>query len=463
MTWLCHLRFPGQRALGPFLLSIVSCLFLVSGCRPEPEVELGETYEVAARPEIWQVLPRSQAERVGLLPYDLLLSYNEEPVYSNDDVRLAQGRALTKESVTIAVLRGDDEIEFSVQPGPLGAMPVAAKYPSSLALALEDIMNYLGLVADYDRLSALTGESFTFSAREDECRAWWPGGKSGVYLEDVADLAGLTIRPVLGSEDEEQGVGDGELEIGTSAIAAELRANRVVLVQGGWPGHRVDFWGIAVRYSQEDSTVYGYSLDAAAELPLTGSVAGAYVVEALGSWADPADLLANVLRQALELSQAHSGLEIGAEPSDGTRAERDSGIATSEGDVDRSESPKWKSGIEAYDLLVKSLYEIPFCPTCGAEGSQACFDRLIWASIANKESANRFLEEMKQACPEYSDGIMDIVDANRVIISRLEGIVRSGAQLGEIEDQRKLARVIIDIELVENDLIGLYEELLAGL
>ncbi len=398
----------------------VAALVLVVCGKPVVHTKPGEVYKRVARPEIWQILPRTQAESVGLQSGDLVLSYNQEPVRTNDEIRRAQARALgSKGRIPVVVLRGDKELEFSVEPGPLGGMPVAAKYPSSLALALEDIMRHFGLFADYDWLAALSGESFTFTARADECRAWWPGGKSGEYLAQLADMTGLSIER-LGAR------GQG---LGVDAIKQELLRGRTVLVHGGWPDHRYGFWGIATRYDMKDSLVYGYSLDSAEELGLTGLVDEAYVVAPADDYKQPDELLARVLTQALELTQAYS----------------DTG---------------WKSGIQAYDLLLTSLDTVPFCPVCGTEESQACFDRLVWATIAHKQSANRFLQSMKLASPEQAGLLDETIADNQAIIGKLEGIARSSVRLGRLEDQRKLALILSKVQLIENDLIGLYEALL---
>jgi len=408
------------------LYFVVSAALVFTACGPGAAgPELGATYDFVARPEIWQVLPRGQAENLGIRQGDLVLLYNGEPVASNDEVRQAQGAALAGDGqVPLVLLRDEEELELMVDRGPLGVLPVAARYPSSLALALEDVLRHHGRFADYDWLAALTGEAFTFTAEAAECRAWWPGGKSDVYLDKLADVAGIRLRPVYRTGDQ----GDSD-----KAIRDELTKGRTVLVQGGWPAHRADFWGVASRFDSDQATVYGYSLDSGEEMPLAGPVAAAFTVtQTRGSWMEPAGMLATVLTQALELSQASA----------------DSG---------------WKSGIDAWDLLIKSLYEVPFCPVCGEVESQICFDRLVWVTIAHRQSAVRFLEAMTQAVPGRAGPLSDAIADNRAILGKLEGIVRSGVQVGDLESQRKLAMVFNEIELIENDLVGTYESILSGL
>lgn len=384
---------------------------------------MGEVYKRVARPEIWQVLPRSQGERIGLKPGDLLLSYNGRPVETNDDVRKAQALALGSEGkIPLVVLRGEKELEFSVQPGPLGGMPVVAKYPSSLALALEDIMRHFGLFTDYDWLAALSGESFTFTAKADECRGFWSGGKSGDYLESLGHVAGLSFRKIIND-------GTGKH---VKAIMRNRNSGRIVLVHGGWPGHRSGFWGVATRYSPKDSIIYGYSMDSAEEMPLLGPVKEIFVTKPAGSWQEPAKLLGRVLKQALELNQVYS----------------DTG---------------WKSGMDAYNLLITSLDTLPFCPVCGVKESQVCFDRLIYTALAHKQSAQRFLEGMKLALPNQADVINEALADNQAIIGKFYGITRSSARIGRLQDQRKLGMVINAIQLIENDLIGDYEDILGRL
>ncbi len=401
-------------------------LLLAAACRStETGTVLGDAYTSASRPEVWKLLPRGEAERVGLQPGDVLLSYNQAPVQSNDDVRVAQAQALGADStVGITVLRDEAELDFRVKPGPLGAVPVSGRYPSSLALALDDILRHFGRFSDYDWLAALTGESFTFTANDSECAAWWPGGLAGDYLGDVCKASGLVVRQVFDADDSTDPL---------PVIRGELAQGQVVLVQGGWPEHRYSFWGIATGYNDSTNQVTGYTLDAASELPLTGTVYEAYVLSpSARGWDGTEELVRQVLQQVLEANQTR--------------------VPTG-----------WKSGIDAYDQLIVSLEQVPFCPTCDTAESRACFDRLVWSMVAHRESAIRFLEQVREVLPEQADIIDDMISSQRAIVGKLEGLIRSGVRVGTVEDQRKVGMVIAAIELTESDLLGLYESLLAEL
>jgi hypothetical protein len=410
-----------MKRLIPFAILLPALL----GCGGEERREpLGSVYERASRPQVWKVLPFSQAETIGLQTGDLVMVYDGQPVRNNDEIRTAQALALgSKEPIPIVVLRRGEDVELTVRPGPLGVMPVAARYPSSLALALEDVMTHFGMFTDYDWLAALTGESFTFTAREDACRSWWPGGKARVYLDEVVRAAGLQLEPVCGP---------GECEEATDAIRGELLRGRVVLVEGGWPDHRRDFWGVVRRFDPETGRLFGLTMDASGELPLVGPVQNGWVVSRRDDWIEPEEMIRQVLVQALELAQVRS----------------DDG---------------WQSGLEAYNLLITSLASVPFCPVCGEGGSQDCLERLVWTMVANKESANRFLAWMRLAVPDQAALIDDITGSNTTIIGKLEGLIRSGVRVGRVEDQQKIARLFGDVQAIESELVGRYEELLGAL
>ncbi|MBN2538099.1 hypothetical protein JXB37_07485 [candidate division WOR-3 bacterium] len=410
-----------MKRLIPFLVLLPVLL----GCgRQESARPPGAVYQDISHPRVWKVVPFSQAESLGLVTGDLVIAYDGKPVSTNDEIRNAQAMALgSREPIPVVLLRRNQEVVVGARPGPLGVMPVSARHPSSLALALQDAMTQFGMFTDYDWLAALTGESFTFTARADVCRAWWPGGKARVYLDEVARAAGLKLERVRGTDDP---------AAATDAIRGELLRGRVVLVEGGWPDYRRDFWGIARRFDQESGRVYGLTMDASAEQPLVGPVQGAWVVSRAGDWVEPEKLVRQVLVQALELAQVRSG----------------------EG---------WLSGIEAWDQLIVSLESIPFCPVCGELGSQDCLDRLVWATVAHKESANRFLEWMRLALPDQAPVIDDLIAGNSAIIGKLEGLARSGTKLGRLADQQKIARLFGDVQLIEAEQVGRYEELIGAL
>jgi len=170
----------------------------------------------------------------------------------------------------------------------------------------------------------------------------------------------------------------------------------------------------------------------AGETALNGLIEEAYEVTHRPTGdPEPADMLTTVLTQALELGQAYA----------------DSG---------------WQSGIAAYDVWIGSLDTVPFCPVC-ADSGKACFDRLVWTLLANKESANRFLQDMREALPEQADLLDGIIDNNTTIIAKLSGIIQSGVTTGTRERQEKLAKVVNEIQLIETDQLGRYEELIGEL
>jgi hypothetical protein len=388
---------------------------------------LGSVYERVARPVIWQVLPGSQAEKLGFQSGDVVVSYNDIAVKSNDDLwQLVVELNQPGGAVPLVLLRGDEELTISVQRGELGFIPDVGRSPSSLAVALEDILNHLGATADYDWLSALTGESFAFTARSGTCALSWPGGLSDLYLYEAARSVGLSLGLLYDHGESDPGAD------GTAGIKTALGRGRIVLVHGGWPDEKAEHWGVATRYDDDDSLVYGYTLGSADELPLTGSVLEAYEVRRVGQPVqDPAELLADVLVRALESGQAYA----------------DTG---------------WQSGIAAYDLLIAALGSVPFCPECST-ASQACFERLVWTLRANRESANRFLADMREALPDLAGLLDEAVADNVAIIAKLDGIIRSGVRVGSVEEQEKLALALTEIELIETDLLGVYEDLLAEL
>jgi hypothetical protein len=410
---------------------------LVAGfaCRPvETGTPLGTTYAQIARPAIWRVLPRSQAETLGLQPGDVVLSYDDEPVKTTEELVQFQFRAVASpDRVPMTVMRGDAEIKLMVDPGVLGVLPDAERYTGSLAVAVEDVLGYYGVTVDYDWLAALTGETFAFTARPGGCRGAWPGGLAGDYLDGLTEYYGLTFRPVFAGDDADSArpVSVVQQEA-LAAVRDRLSRGRLVLVLGVWPGYYGENWGVATRYDMDDSLVYGYTLGSAGELALSGAIVEAYEVgyRATGE-PEPADMLITALTQAMELGQAYA----------------DSG---------------WQSGIAAYDVWIRGLDSVPFCPACPDSG-QACSDRLVWALLANKESANRFLQDMREAIPEQV-GIMDeIIADNSAIIGKLNGIIQSGIKTGTVERQQKLARAVNEIQLIETDLLGLYDDLIGEL
>jgi hypothetical protein len=413
----------------------VAALVVLSACRSGDNLTpLGATYERIARPAIWRILPGSQAESLGLEPGDVILSYNDEPVATNDELWQLQSQTTeTEGSIPMTVLRGEQEINVAVRPGPLGVIPDADRYSSSLAVALEDILSSYGSVVDYDWLVAAAGESFTFTASKDECPRDWPGALAGDYLDVVEDVFGLDFQPVFTNEGADTAQAAAETRaVAVPAIRDELARGRTILVLADWPDDRWGFWGIVTRYDTDDSLFYGCTIGSAVEVPLTGVIEEAYDVRYshVGE-IDPDRFLTAVLAQSLELGQAA--------PESG-----------------------WQSGIAAYDVWIAKLDTVPFCRYCGSE-SQACFDQLVWSSISNKESVNRLLSEMREALPDLADLIDELKADNSAILGKLEGVVRSGTRVGTPESQRKLARTVNEIQMIEADLLQVYEDLIAEL
>ena len=414
-------------------LALVALVAVVACRKQETGAALGTTYAQIARPAIWRVLPRTQAESLKLEPGDVIASYSDEPVKTTDELVQLQFKSVGSQGkIPMTVLRGDAEVKLEAEPGVLGVLPDAERYPGGLAVALEDILGYNGVTADYDWLAALTGESFAFTARREVCRGTWPGGLSGDYLEGLTKYYGLTFRTVFaGATDPARPASEVQREA-VAVIHEKLSQGKAVLVFGAWPGSNGENWGIAVRYNPADSAVYGYSLGSAGEVRLSGPIAEAYeVVHRATAEPDPAEILTTVLTQALELGQAFA----------------DTG---------------WQSGIAAYDLWIKSLDTVPFCPVCPDSGKE-CFDRLIWTLLANKESANRFLQDMREALPDQTDLIDEAMARNTAIIGKLNGIVQSGVKIGTRESQQKLARMVNEIQLDETDLLGLYDQIIGEL
>jgi hypothetical protein len=414
-------------------LALVTLVAVVACRKEEAGAVLGTTYAQIARPAIWRVLPRTQAESIGLEPGDVILSYGGEPVKTTEELVQLQFRSVgSQDKIPMTVLRGDAEVKLEATPGVLGVLPEAERYAGGLAVALQDILAYYGVTADYDWLAALTGESFAFSARRQVCSGTWPDGRSGKYLEGLTEYYGLTFRTVFaGAADSARPASDGRQQAMT-AIREKLGRGKPILVFGSLPGSNGPGWGIAARYNVEDSAVYGYAPGAAGEVRLNGPFVEAYeVVHRATDEPEPAEILATVLTQALELGQASA----------------DTG---------------WQSGIAAYDLWIKNLDTIPFCPVCPDSG-KACFDRLIWALLANKESANRFLQDMREALPDQTDLIDEAIAKNSAIIGKLDGIIQSGVKIGTRESQQKLARMVNEIQLLETDLLGLYEDIVGEL
>jgi len=414
-------------------LALVALVAIVACRKEDTGTPLGTTYARIARPAIWHVLPRTQAETLGLEPGDLVVAYGDEPVKTTEELVQLQFRlAGSAEQIPLTVLRGDAELKLAANPGVLGVLPNAERYPGGLAVALKDMLGYYGFTADYDWLAALTGESFAFTARPEGCCGAWPNGLAGEYLEGLTQYYGLTFRPVFAADADSARPKSKVRPEALAVIRDRLSRGRPLLVFGTWRGGNGANWGIATRYDSGDSFIHGYMLGAAGEVALNGVFSEADEVgHRSAAEPDPADMLTTVLTQALELGQAYA----------------DTG---------------WQSGIAAYDIWIRSLDAVPFCPVCPDSG-RACFDRLIWTLLANKESANRFLHDMREALPDQVDMIDEIISQNEAIIGKLNGIIQSGIKPGTVVRQQKLARAVNEIQLVETELMRSYEGLIGEL
>jgi len=414
-------------------LALVALVGVVACRKEETGTPLGTTYAQIARPAIWRVLPRTQAETLRLEPGDVVVSYNDEPLTTTEELVQLQFKSVASSGrIPMTVMRGDAEMKLEAEPGVLGVLPDAERYPGGLAVALKDMLGYYGVTADYDWLAALTGESFAFTARPSGCRGAWPNGLAGDYLEGLTRYYGLTLRPVFAADADTAQPDNDVKQEAVAALRDRLGRGKPLLVFGAWPAANGGGWGVASRCDPDDSLVYGYTLGSAGEVALKGTFGEAYEAgHRPAEEYDPAEMLTTVLSQALELGQAYA----------------DTG---------------WQSGVAAYDIWIRGLDTIPFCPVCPDSG-RACFDRLIWTLLANKESANRFLQDMREALPDQTALLDEIIAQNSAIIGKLNGIIQSGVTIGTVERQQKLARSVNEIQLAETNLLSLYEELIGEL
>ncbi len=364
----------------------------------------------------------SQAQLIGLKPGDVILTYDEEVITTIADLYRAESLVKGKTgNVQITIFRNGKELTVEAKPEFLGFAPIAWAYSGSLAKALEDIMNHFAQPGYYDWLNALTGEAFSCAIREGDWSSWGVDSRRDDNFEEIARLTGLSFTLFWRA--------DSSTPSPIPLIIEALNNKRVLLVRGGWSYPNQHHWGIITRYEPADSTVYGYTIENGEEQPLSGQVLSLYEVKCQKKFSpDPTDFLITVLDQALELGLASS----------------DTG---------------WHSGLEAYDILVKDLSRLPITSE-GTELATQFFYRLIWRLIAQKESAIRFFEDMKNAFPEKAALFDEVVGRQRAILGRLEGCAATHLPLNSKENQEKLTRVLIEIQELENDLLGIYEEII---
>ncbi len=408
---------------GILIISSLSLALFFSCRQPPVPAPLGATYSQLAKPEVWKVPSNTQAQILGLNPGDVILSYNDIVISTLADLYHAESLAKgATEKVKLVVLRETQELTLEAKPEPLRFIPVAMSYSGSLAKALEDIMNHFGQPGYYDWLSALTGESFTLTVREKDCASWGMGGKAGELPEGIAELTGLAFTPLWNGADTDK---TRPIEI----ISAGLKKGQAILVYGRWAKRPQHLWGIATHYNPLDSLIYGYSLDSGEEQPLTEEILSVYAVKCQKKvQPDPEDFLLAVLDQALA-----------------------QGLATSD--------TGWHSGLAAYDILIKELSQLPSSLEETAFATE-CFYRLLGTIIAGKESAIQFFIDMKETFPENAGLFDEVIGRHRAIIGKLEAITANRLPLTNRENQEKLTRVLIEIQQIENDLLGIYEEII---
>ncbi len=402
--------------------AVLLCVLVASCAQKTTGPKLGEAYQRVLRPEVWKVIPRSQAETLGLQPGDLVLVYDGVSVQTEEELRQAQLRAQEagRQRVKLTILRNEEEIEKEAAPGPLGVVSVLEKYQASLALALYDILLHNGQEAEYDWLAALTGESFTFAFHPHRCRSAPYCQTDENYLKDALPLVGLGLQRLSG----------GDL---FDVIKQELARGKTVIVWGEWmTSGQGQVWGVASRCDLAGTTIYGYAPGAAKEVALAGQPEEAFVVQVKGKQAEPGAILVMALKRALEVLQVHA----------------DTG---------------WRTGIQAYDMLLASLDTVPFCPICGEDEVAECYERLLWTTLANRESISRFLEQMRMVLPNQAELLTEALATNEAIIGRLAGMLRSTTRPGKKQDQQKLARVWEYIQAKEVELVDIYEELITSL
>jgi hypothetical protein len=401
-----------------------------------PGKPIGSTYLELAKPEVWRVPANSPAQIIGLKPGDLIISYNDEVVQSFKSLQQIERRIKNQTGkVKLTILRDEQELIVEIDPVPLGFIPKSKRFSASLAKAIEDIMQHFGLPAYYDWLAAMTTESFGLTLRAGDCSSWGTGGRAYAYLPNLSRWTGLSFK-LLWSNGESL---DQSKLTPIYAVRQGLhQANRdggsVLLIYGKWNGKRAQ-WGIPVRLvTKEESLprVYGWTVESDGEPVECEEIFAVYEVRFRGGVnSEPARLVSGVLDQALEI-----------------------GLATAD--------TGWHSGLEAYDLLLKELERFPICPDGPGAGDEY-FYQLVYNLISSKESANQFFEDMKQALPEQAGLLDEVMGRNRVIIARLEGIVARRLSLNSWENQQKVARVLVEIEEIENELLGFYEELIGEL
>ncbi|MBN2541432.1 PDZ domain-containing protein [bacterium] len=138
-----------------------------------------------------EVVPDSPAEKGGILPGDVMVSYNTKPVHSLLQLREAIGE-VTEGMVKIGIIRDGEEITLEIPAGKMG-VHISEKAPeielkpdavvlegieplgwqygmsSSFHASLMRILNYKGSDVDYVYLMGVSGAAFRVHFHKDWC------------------------------------------------------------------------------------------------------------------------------------------------------------------------------------------------------------------------------------------------------------------------------------------------------
>lgn len=407
---------------------------LPAGCRRAPTGRpVGEIYERLDRPEVFLVPPTSRAQTAGIISGDIILEYNGSPVQTYHELQALE-TVSAGTSVQVVVLRNDHEQILVAEPGPLGFVPNHFRYCGSLALALEAILASFGRTMPYSWLAALTGESFSISGRTGDWGSWWPGGGNTNYLEEIAEVVGIrAFRMFVNNGSDSLQRLQLTVDSALPLIRQGLRSDGAVLARARWGKNPGTSWGVLATVDDSNPAIQAYSIGSASPQPLTGEILEIYTVQPKTvSEPEPAVVLATALEHALELSLSLAEVDTG-----------------------------WRSGLDAYDALIAGLDTAPAPEVLSTRQEQ--FHRLVWALIGCKQTASVFLEEMREALVDETELLDEAISAHRTILSKLEGLLQAGISLASSADRQRIQVALNEIQLVENDLLGFYEEIIGEL
>lgn len=424
----------GQRILCYAIIMISACSLIIGACRrTDSRRPVTEVYDRLDRPEVFLVPPSSRAQNAGLMRGDVIIEYNGSPVSTYRELLTAES-ASAGEPVQVVVLRNDHEATVLAEPGPLEFVPYHFRYSGSLALALEALLTSFGKPLPYSWLAALTGESFSISGRSGDWGSWWPGEGNPDKLDEIGELVGIEVsRLPVNSGLDSQSQAEEAVDPVISAVQRELRLGQSLLARARWGNGQRAHWGIISGKGDSGSTIQAYSIGSAAPQPLTGEILEVYLVRPrAASEPEPDMVLATALDHALEM-----------------------GLALADGEG------SWRSGLDAYDALIAALDTAP--PAESLKIREEQFRRLIWALIGSKQTAGTFLEEMSEALADETELLDEAISAHRTMVGKLEGLFQAGIRLASSEDRRRIQLVLNEIQLMENDLLGFYEEIIGEL